>query len=197
MVRVVEVPLSASLQLLHEALLVCFGWSGDHLHEFTVRAVDYSGVWMVNAAADTGAVTLEGLGLRPGERFVWRYDLGGAVMAGWTAFGWSLDSGWVVDLRVVTVTATTDGRLRCVCGHRAGSPEWCGGPAGFVAWEDSHSLFEVARTLGELLDGVDADGDPVDRADAFEHLRALGVWISRDRFDKHEVDRGLEVLEAS
>jgi hypothetical protein len=37
-VRTLLVPAVASLQVLHEALLVVFDWSGECLHEFVIRA---------------------------------------------------------------------------------------------------------------------------------------------------------------
>ena len=48
-VRTLEVPSSATLDRLHEALLVCFGWSGEHLHVFTIRSVGYSNNLIVDA----------------------------------------------------------------------------------------------------------------------------------------------------
>ena len=41
-VRTLEVPGSATLDVLHQALLVSFDWSGECLHEFTIRAAGYS-----------------------------------------------------------------------------------------------------------------------------------------------------------
>ena len=126
-VRTLEVASSATLAVLHEALLVCFDWSGECLHEFTIPAAGYSGEWLVDAI-DTRTVTIESLGLRVGERFIWCYDF---------------SAGWVIDLRVEAITTTIRGPLvRCVGGKRAGPPEWVGGPAGFYGWEDSHSLIE-------------------------------------------------------
>ena len=139
-VRTLDVPGSATLDVVHEALLVCFGWSGECLHEFTIRAAGYSSDWMVDAC-DTRDVTIDSLGLRVGERFTWRYDF---------------LAGWVIDLRVEAVTGDELATIRCVSGRRAGPPEWCGGPAGFQAWEDSHSLLEFLECIGELRDGVDA-----------------------------------------
>jgi Plasmid pRiA4b ORF-3-like protein len=56
-VRTIEVPADATLLLLHEALLVCLDWSGEHLHAFTIRAVDYSADWMIDGL-DTRDVTI-------------------------------------------------------------------------------------------------------------------------------------------
>ena len=106
-VRTVEVPAEATLQLLHEALLVCLDWSGQHLHVFTIRAVDYSADWMIDGI-DTRNVTLDSLALRVGERFTWSYDF---------------TAGWVIELRVESVAGETACAVRCVSGRRRGPPE--------------------------------------------------------------------------
>ncbi len=51
------------------------------------------------------------LGLRPGERLVWRYDF---------------LADWVIDLRVEAVTTDDDDGAGVVCasGRRAGPVEW-------------------------------------------------------------------------
>ena len=149
------------------------------LHEFTIRAAGYSSDWMVDAC-DTRDVTIDSLGLRVGERFTWRYDF---------------LAGWVIDLRVEAVTGDELATIRCVSGRRAGPPEWCGGPAGFQAWEDSHSLLEFLECIGELRDGVDAYGAPVDPDYLEDRLVALARWVGRVRFGKAVVDRRLTVLE--
>ena len=46
-------------------------------------------------------------------------------------------------------------------GKRAGPPEWVGGPAGFYAWEDSHSVIGFLDCVYEIRDGVDTYGEPV------------------------------------
>ena len=115
--RTLEIRTSATLDVLHEALLVCFGWSGERLHEFMIRAAGYSSDWMVDAL-DTRDVKIASLDLRVGERFTWCYDF---------------LAGWVIDLRVEAV-AVVDGQdmatIECVRGKRAGPPEWVGGPGG-------------------------------------------------------------------
>jgi Plasmid pRiA4b ORF-3-like protein len=56
-VRTIELPAEATLDVLHEALLVCLDWSGEHLHAFTIRAVDYSSArWMVRDRFDKAGV---------------------------------------------------------------------------------------------------------------------------------------------
>lgn len=53
-VRTVEVPGSVSLVELHEILLVCFGWSGEHLHVFEARGRSYSASGYVDAQRSSG-----------------------------------------------------------------------------------------------------------------------------------------------
>ena len=137
-VRTLEVPASLWLPLLHEALLVCFGWSGEHLHVFTIRTADYSSCRIVDAV-DTRDVTLDSLALRMGERFTWRYDF---------------IAGWVIEIRVEAVTADGSSSVRCVSGRRAGPQEWCRGAGGFCGWEDAHSYLEFLDCVDEVRDGV-------------------------------------------
>lgn len=165
--------------MLHEALLVCLGWSGEHLHAFTIRAVGYSADWMIDGV-DTRDVTIGSLSLRVGERFTWSYDF---------------TAGWVIDLRVEAIAGDDPSTVRCVAGRRVGPPEWCGGPGGFRAWEDSHSVLEFIECVTEVRDAVDAHGVPVERQDAVERLRTLARWMVRDRFDKAGVNRRLHLLE--
>jgi Plasmid pRiA4b ORF-3-like protein len=47
--RTIEVPAVVTLAVLNEAMLILFGWSGEHLHKFTIRAVGYSTDWVVDA----------------------------------------------------------------------------------------------------------------------------------------------------
>ena len=179
-VRTVEVSGVVMLAGLHEALLVLFDWSGEHLHEFTIRSVDYSSDWLIDGL-DTRTVTIDSLRLRPGERFVWCYDF---------------TAGWVIDLRVEAVTdRSSAAAVRCVSGRRAGPPEWCGGPGGFYAWEDGHSVSEFLDPVVEVRDGVDVYGQRVDASDAVEHLRAVSRWMLRGRFEKTVVNRALAALE--
>jgi Plasmid pRiA4b ORF-3-like protein len=66
-VRTIEVPAAATLAVLNDAMLISFGWSGEHLHKFTIRAVGYSTDWVADAE-DCRNVTLDSLELRAGER---------------------------------------------------------------------------------------------------------------------------------
>ncbi len=177
-VRTIEVPAAATLTVLSDAMLILFGWSGERLHEFTIRAVGYSTDWAVDAE-DSRKVTLDSLGLRVGERFCWAYDF---------------FAGWVVDIRVEAVTTEPGSRISCLSGRRAGPPEWCGGHDGFRAWENAHSLSEYAECLMQARDHVDEYGQPVDPFDLLYRLEALSLWVLRYRFDKAGVNGRLLTL---
>ena len=178
-VRTIEVPAAVTLALLNEVMLVCFDWSGEHLHRFTIRAVGYSSDWAVDAA-DSRQATLEALGLRVGERFCWAYDF---------------FAGWQVDIRVEVITTEPGTRISCLSGRRAGPPEWCGGHAGFRAWENAHSISEFVECLAQARDRVDEDGEPVDPVELAYRLEGLSHWFLRYRFDKAGVNGRLPTLE--
>jgi Plasmid pRiA4b ORF-3-like protein len=178
-VRTIEVPAAATLAVLNDAMLILFGWSGEHLHEFTIRAVGYSTDWVVDAE-DSRNVTVDSLELRVGERFWWAYDF---------------FAGWVVDIRVEAVNDEAGSRISCLSGRRAGPPEWCGGHDGFRAWENAHSLSEYAECLVQLRDHVDECGHPVDPFDLLDRFEALSLWVLRYRFDKAGVNGRLPTLE--
>ena len=177
-VRTIEVPAAATLSVLNEAMLILFGWSGEHLHKFTIRAVGYSTDWVVDAD-DSRNVTLDSLELRVGERFCWAYDF---------------FADWNVDIRVEAVTADTGSRISCLSGRRAGPPEWCGGHDGFRAWENAHSLSEYIECVVQLRDHVDEYGQPVDPIDLLDRFEALSLWVLRYRFDKAGVNGRLPTL---
>jgi len=130
-VRTIEVPAGMSLPQLHLVLLACFGWSSECLHVFEVRGRSYSDSGYVDAERSTD-VTIGSLGLRIGERFVWRYDF---------------YSNWAIDIRVQA--ASDIGAVGVVSGRRAGLPGWVGGPDRFAVWEDAYSMFEVADIVAE------------------------------------------------
>jgi hypothetical protein len=83
----------------------------------------------------------------------------------------------VIDLRVESIAGDDLSTVRCVAGRRVGPPEWCGGPGGFRAWEDSHSVVEFIECVTEVRDAVDAHGVPVDPQDASSGCRRWhGGW---------------------
>ena len=70
--RRVLVPAAFTLRELHGVIQVAMGWDGIHLYQFCLRAVRY-GSWEVSASSPE--VTLAGLRLCKGARFIYEYDL--------------------------------------------------------------------------------------------------------------------------
>lgn len=165
---------------LHAALQLSFGWSGLHLHRFVVHGREYGISYPggLGFRDDACRVRLGALGLRPGERFVYEYDLG---------------DGWCHDVRVEQMVPVQAARVYPVCtgGCRAGPPEDCGGPWAFMQWRQHHYLTEVVTRMAELL------GDQ----DTLEEHRGEFVdlcrWLVGDRFDRRALNRRLAAKAAA
>ena len=68
--RQLDVACSSTLADLHLILQASFGWSGEHLHRFTVRGTQFSACsGQEFGDRDARAVSLAGLRLRTTERF--------------------------------------------------------------------------------------------------------------------------------
>ena len=189
--RRLDVAGSTTLGELHRILRTAFGWSGEHLHCFTVRGVDYR-VYSEHGlpdGKDAGSVTLTGLGLRVAERFSYDY-----------AFFANLSS-WRHDIRV---QAIGQGRGRhphpwCGDGARSAPPEDCGGPEVFVALRQEHSTWQATVRLAELMRLLlDAPPGETVRSvlgqDALDELPELLYWAQIDRFDRAAVNAALATL---
>ncbi|WP_066547355.1 MULTISPECIES: plasmid pRiA4b ORF-3 family protein [unclassified Sphingomonas] len=125
--RRVEVPVDASLKMLHDVIQGAMGWLDYHLWEFEADDRRY-GVpdpeWKDDrlfAAKNTRLKTLLDRGVR---RFLYTYDMG---------------DSWE---HIVTVEAIEDGQPatkypRYVDGRRRAPPEDCGGTPGFEAFLDA------------------------------------------------------------
>jgi len=168
------VPSDTTISELHALLQLAFGWSDDHLHRFVVHGREYgmSRPGGIGFRDDARRVRLDGLGLRPGERFVYEYDF---------------FDRWRHDVRVEQVTPAQPGRAYPVCtgGRRAAPPEGCGGAWAFLEWRQHHHLHEVATRLAELL----ADDDTLE--EHRKELLDLCRWLVRDRFDRRALNRAL------
>jgi hypothetical protein len=75
--RRVQLPITATLGDLHEAIQVLFGWDGDHLHVFAVGKVQYADTFVnLEGARDEEEVRVQDA-LTPGVRKItYTYDLG-------------------------------------------------------------------------------------------------------------------------
>ena len=88
----------ATIADLPAILQTAFGWSGEHLHHFTVHGAQY-GVCYDGGPVfrdDPYRVRLASLGLREGERFSYVYNF---------------FAGWRLDLRVEQITDPQLGRV--------------------------------------------------------------------------------------
>jgi len=167
---------------LHAVLQSAFGWSGQHLHRFTIHGREY-GISYAGGPGfrdDAHQVALTDLGLRATERFAYHYDF---------------TDDWCLDLRVEQIMAAAVGRSypRCTGGRRAGPPEGCGGAWAFLEQTQPHRVYEAtlraAEILGQLLDDeVTTFG--VDREELAGVLPLLGL----ERFDRRTLNRTLAGL---
>jgi hypothetical protein len=189
--RQLDVAGSTTLAELHLILQAAFGWSGEHLHCFTVRGVDYrayQGEGLLDGE-DASSVTLAGLGLRVSERFTYDY-----------AFFSNLQT-WRHDIRVQAIAAPR-GRQRlpwCCDGSRGAPPEDCGGPQVFVALRQEHCAWQATVRLAELMCLLlDAPPGETVRSvlgqDALDELPELLYWARIDSFDKAAVNAALVTL---
>lgn len=124
-------PGATALPGLHRILQASFGWSGEHLHRFTIHGRDFG------IGDDLGAVALAGFGLCRGERLAYEYDLYDA---------------WRHDIRVEEILAPVPGRLiRCVPAGRTRRPRGLRHPEAFLALRRQHSPYAVTARMAELL----------------------------------------------
>lgn len=121
--RRLVVPCDYTLDRVHEALQWAMGWSNTHLHAFDIagRTFEHPDLEPQDDSLDERQLKLGAL--RPGDRFVYRYDFG---------------DGWEHDVRIEAVTDTD--RPRCEAGEGGCPPEDVGGPLGYAdfvaAWAD-------------------------------------------------------------
>jgi hypothetical protein len=163
--RRVTLPGSSTLEELHQILQTVFYWYDSHLHEFLIdgRRFGYPEQWEedANDIEDESAVTLDGLRLKPGRKFLYTYDFGD-------------------DWRHAIVVEKQEGSppmpsqpIRCVAGQRRAPREDCGGPWG---WADLiKAVHDPAhpehRDLLEWAGGV-IDPDEFDLEEINERLAA-------------------------
>jgi len=111
-VRVVDVPASATLAELHELLQAALGWTNSHLHQFDAGELTYG---LPDQDFDEGQRDEAGATLKDlPTRFVYRYDFG---------------DGWEHDVEVL---GPGDDKPGCPYGEGDCPPEDCGGPPGYA-----------------------------------------------------------------
>lgn len=141
--RQLDVAASTTLAELHPIVQTAFGWSGEHLHRFTVRGVDYRACQSQGLldGEDAGGITLTGLSLRVSERFTHDY-----------AFFSNLQT-WRHDVRVQAIEPARTRRCypRCGGGARSAPPKECSGPFAFLALRQEHSRWQTTVRMAELV----------------------------------------------
>ena len=181
------VPAETSIAGLHAILQAAFGWSDEHLHRFTIHAVEY-GLWRPGSAGfsrDARQVPLAEFGLRPGERFTYEYNF---------------FAGWRHDIRVEEILPRSPRRRypACTGGARQAPPEDCGSPEEFLALRQRWPPVLIAARMAEILAGLlDADGDtPAGEAlgDYRDELARLLDLARLDKLDRTALNSALHAL---
>jgi hypothetical protein len=168
------VPAETSVAGLHEILQTAFGWSDEHLHRFTIHAVDY-GLWRPGSAGfsrDARQVRLSEFGLRRGERFTYEYNF---------------TAGWRHDIRVEEVLPRSPRRRypACTAGARQAPPEHFGSLEEFLALRQRWPPVLIAVRMAEVISGLmDADPDGPAREAIGDQRDELGRLLDLARLDK-------------
>ena len=168
------VPAETSVAGLHEILQAAFGWSDEHLHRFTIHAVEY-GLWRPGSAGfsrDARQVLLAGFGLRPGGRFTYEYNF---------------FAGWRHDIRVEEILPRSPRRRypACTGGARQAPPEDCGSLEEFLALRQRWPPVLIAARMAEILAGLlDADGDAPAGEGLGDHRDELARLLDLARLNK-------------
>jgi len=161
-----------TLARLHDVLQVAFGWDDVHLYCFKVHGRELDSI-------DSPHACLSDFRLRPTERFVYDYDFGDL---------------WRHDIRVEQVLDVGP-RHSCPCctgGRRAGPPEDCGGPWGFMDQAQPYRIFATVGRVAEIVGQVLNDITVLD--DCREELVHLRPWLLTERFDRRALNRALAQL---
>jgi hypothetical protein len=166
--RTLRVPADVTLDTLHAALQVAFGWKDYHLHAFQVGDVTFT---IPDAEDELFAVDERGAPLGAiatvGTTFVYRYDFG---------------DDWEHEITVAGVETERGALIACTGGARACPPEDCGGPPGYqdliAALADRHhpEHAEMKRWAGSRFDPEKLDLGPINKK-----LAALSKKVRRRR----------------
>jgi len=169
-------------------LQTAFGWSDEHLHRFTIHAVEY-GLWRPGSAGfsrDARQVRLGEFGFRPGERFTYEYNF---------------FAGWRHDIRVEEILPRSPRRRYPACsgGARQAPPEGCGTPEEFLALRQRWPPVLIAARMAEILaDLLDADGGVTGGeaiGDYRDELAQLLDLARLDKLDRAALNRTLYALD--
>ena len=163
----------ATVDELHHALQISFGWSDAHLHQFLIHAKRYgqSRSGGVAFKDDPREIKLADFGLRVSEKFLYEYDF---------------HDHWQHLIRVESILQPQAGKTYplCIGGKRSAPPEDCGGTRRFLDLRREHSPFSLLQQVAEILEDEDAD--------RIAELRELSCWFLIDRFDRRSVNRRLK-----
>ena len=188
------VPSDTTIAELHTIVQTAMGWEDLHLLRFRIHGQEYGiyrdgGIWFDD---DPRKVILAAFKLRPGERFLYEYDMG---------------DFWQHDLRLEQVLAREPRTIYPVCIGGAGDcpPEDCGGPPGYerllaerCSWEVMEQVHEdlllVAQRVLDFYEGgprpTYEDADFVDALDRMRE-RAANAPVS---FNRRTVNAALRKL---
>ena len=182
------VPAETSIAGLHEILQTAFGWSDEHLHRFTIHAVEY-GLWRPGSAGfsrDARQVRLGEFEFRRGERFTYEYNF---------------TAGWRHDIRVEEILPRSPCRRcpACTGGARQAPPEHFGSPEEFLALRQRWPPAIIAIRMAEIIAGLmDADGDaPTSEVigERRDELAGLLDLACLDKLDRPALNRALHALD--
>lgn len=165
--RVVEVPTSMTLKVLHDIVQVTMGWCDYHLWEMVIDGKTY------------GLPMDEDFGAAP-RKVAARVRLRDVLASGTTRIDYTYDFGdsWEHSLTVSDIRAGAPGAAypRFIAGERDGPPEDCGGIPGFYEMLEARVDPEHPdhAEMAEWLDGYDPE-----ELDVFPIEVALGRIAAR------------------
>lgn len=172
--RRLTLPSNLTLNQVHHVLQTAFGWTDDHMHQFTLetdRSLPRTQAILSAYEAANGAdgvpesdVRLDQLLAKKDDKLRYTYDFG---------------DDWVHLLRLEAVESrpATDASVRCIGGRRQGAPEDVGG----IYFYDN--LLAAA-----------ADPEHPDLEYVAEMIDELELWGFQDRIDLDSINLGLELF---
>ena len=169
--RRVLVPESVTLQELHGILQVGMGWDGIHLYYFDIHAVRHGSFELHAQSLDT---PLSRFRLRAKDRFAYLCDMG---------------DHWEHEVRIEQFLERKPKQTYPVCtgGSGACPPEDCGGPPGYLEWQEEATGYDawsdrdlVSGFASGALEGRNAGSLSEEEHEAIE--AALERMEQRQRF---------------